>query len=240
MSIKRMVTKLALAFAAKKGMEAFKGMGGMSGLQSAMKNTTAPAKDGNRAGLSGHTGGASDGNTGGLGSILASFGLGGDTNDGGTARNGSIGAIIGSLAGTLGAPTAGAQNELETQFDETDTLRDEDAAPVLRAMVQMARADGAIDEAEQAALFDILDDASDDEKATLKSALGEPVDPRALADDTPSHARKEVYSAALLIGTPDTPSERDFLRALATGLRLDQIELDRMHSAMGKPRVMLG
>ena len=36
MSIQRMITKLALAFAAKKGMDAFKGMGGIDGVKTAL------------------------------------------------------------------------------------------------------------------------------------------------------------------------------------------------------------
>lgn len=103
----------------------------------------------------------------------------------------------------------------------------------------MARADGSIDEDEQAALFEILDDATVSEKAILTAALREPVDARGLANDTPSHARKEVYSAALLIGTPDTEHERNFLQTLAVALDLKQHELDRLHSAMGKPRIVL-
>lgn len=240
MSIKRMITKLALAFAAKKGLDAFKGMGGMSGLKSALNTTGAtPTQDVDRGGMSGRIGGASDGDTNGLGNILGSLGLAGVTNEGGAGQNGSIGAVLGSLATAFGAPAPKAGDDLEHQFNATDTLNDDDAGPVLRAMVQMARADGSIDDDEQAALFDILDDADPQEKAALKAALRDPVDPRALAAETPSHARKEVYSAALLIGTPDTDAERDFLHALATGLTLDQHDLDRLHSAMGKPRIVL-
>ena len=239
MSIKRMVTKLALAFAAKKGMEAFRGMGGMAGVQSALKSGATPAQDVQRGGTSGRIGGASDGNSNGLGNILGSLGLAGATNDGDRAPGNSIGAVLGSLASAFGAPTPEAKDDLETQFNDTATLSDQDAAPVLRAMVQMARADGSIDDDEQAALFDILDDANEAEKATLTAALREPVDPRGLAADTPPHARKEVYSAALLIGSPDTAREHEFLQTLARGLDLDQSDLDRMHSAMGKTRVVL-
>lgn len=153
------------------------------------------------------------------------------------AGTGSIGSVLGTLAAALGGSDAdrNADVDLANQFSQTDEVKEEESSPILRAMVQMARVDGSIDESEQAALFEVLDDASEDEKAVLAAALREPIDAHQLAKVTPSHARKEVYSGALLMSKPDTTArERDYLTALAKALHLERQDLDGLHNAMGK------
>lgn len=245
MSIKRMVTKLALAFAAKKGMEALRGAGGIRGLQASLSGTPQPSQEVDRGGMSGRIGGASDARTGGLGNLLSSLGMSGAADNGeagmagqGVPTNTSLGALLGSLAASFGGQNNTSSPAQANTIGSSDPVREEDAAPVLRAMVQMARADGTIDEDEQSALFDILNDATESEKDAVNAALREPVDASAIARDTPHRTREEVYSAALLIGDPDTDKERSFLQALARGLDLEQHDLDRLHSAMGKPRLV--
>lgn len=246
MSIKRMVTKLALAFAAKKGLEALRGAGGIRGLQSSLASGQQPSQELDRGGMSGRIGGATDARTGGLGNLLGSLGVSGaaDNGEAGSAgqsvpTNTSLGSLLGSLATAFGNPTNQGGKSTENVIGSAHPAKDEDAYPVLRAMVQMARADGSIDEDEQNALFEILDDASQSEKDAVNAALREPVDAAALAKDTPHRTREEVYSAALLIGDPNVELERGFLDALASGLDLQQHDLDRLHSALGKPRLVL-
>ena len=242
MSIKRMVTKLALAFAAKKGVEAFHNVGGLQGLQAALQGKGAGTDA--RGGMMGRVGGTRAADSGGLGSILDSLGYGGasDGREAGYAGqvsplNASLGTLFGTLATAFGGSTAQSQaaQSLDDQFDMTDIDSESEAKPIMRAMVQMARSDGHIDQEEQDALFNILDDASPREQAALKDALREPINPQAIADDTPSYARKEVYSAALLVGAPDNPEEKKFLKALAAALRLRDDDVDGLHRAIGKP-----
>lgn len=246
MSIKRMITKLALAFAAKKGIDAFNSMGGLSGLKAALQNPAEPANQ--RGGMQGRVGGADDAQSGGLGNILGSLGAAGATGPreaGVTGQvsplNQSLGALFGNLASALGRqvePDAAAR-DMEEQLDLEDVESESDAKPVLRAMVQMARADGAIDTAEQETLFQILDDASPSEKAILQDALREPVEPEALAASTPHHARKEVYSAALLVGHPENEKEQQFLESLAFSLGLSHDDVLSLNRAMGKDKTLV-
>jgi len=211
MSIKRMITKVAFAFAAKKGINALRGMGGIAGVKSALKGGSTPAQT----------------------DIDASVAT--------SANAGTIGSMIGMVSSAIGGRMSDPQDnaDLDRAFATSDTVRDAEAGVVLRAMVQMARADGTIDQAEQAALFDMLADANAAEKALLTDALGEPVDAQMLATDTPAHARKEVYCAALLVGTADTHPEQQFLRTLAHASGFDQTDIDTLHAAMGKDRISL-
>lgn len=249
MALKRMITKLALAFAAKKGMEAFRSVGGIDGVKSMLSGT--PQADGmpEHSGPThghGRVGGTMASNTGGLGSLLDSLGFGGTTN--GTeagmtgqmaSRNQFLGGLFGALAGAMNGqmqPTT-TRHAMEDQLADENVEGDEDAKSVLRAMVHMARADGGIEDSEYDALLDVLDDASEEERDVLRQSMREPVDPQSIAADTPAHARKEVYSAALLVGEPDKPAEKTFLRKLADHLGLDASEVSRLHAAMGKPSV---
>lgn len=243
MSIKRMVTKLALAFAAKKGMEAFRGAGGMAGVKEMLAGR-AGAQGDSRGGMSGRVGQALGADSGGLGNILGSLGragTGGGRESGATGQisenHQSLGSLFGALASVIGNGPVPSERKhpLDSEFQMEDIQHNREAEPIVRAMVQMARADGQIDDQEKAALFDILHDASPAEQATLQSALEEPINPNAVAGDTPPHARKEVYTAALLVGDPTHPDEGKFLRSLASALRLTSDEVSSLHKATQKP-----
>ncbi|MEC8582590.1 MAG: DUF533 domain-containing protein, partial [Pseudomonadota bacterium] len=63
--------------------------------------------------------------------------------------------------------------------DAADSGQSEaDAALMLRAMIQAAKADGHIDEQEKAAILDVVgDDATEEDIAFLKAELSAPLDP---------------------------------------------------------------
>ncbi|WP_037294070.1 tellurite resistance TerB family protein [Roseobacter sp. CCS2] len=239
MSIKRMVTKLALAFAAKKGMDAVRSAGGLEGIKNALQNRDAQPTSSQTAHSRGDVEPAGSPDI--LSSILGSLNGANTTQrtESTSIMDQSFGSMLGTLASALGhrsdTETAAADVEAEMSSETLDT--DAESGPVLRAMVQMARADGAISDAEQQTLMEILDDATTQEKATLRNAMQEPIDPNAIAADTPAHARKEVYSGALLVGNPDTFAEKKFLSELAAALGLTHEEVSRLHHAMGKPAV---
>lgn len=238
MSIKRMVTKLALAFAAKKGMEALRGAGGVAGLRDQLAGNAA-----SRGGMQGRIGGDRAADAGGLGNILGSLGIGatgGGREAGATGQispiQGSLGGLFGSLASAFGdrSDIASASADLDQQFDSNDISSEAEGRAIIRAMVHMVRADGTIDADEQAALLNILDDASPDERALLQEALREPVDAHSVAAETPERSRKEVYTAALLLGSTNTAQEAAFLHDLASALQLTGAEVAQLHQAVGK------
>lgn len=238
MSIKRMVTKLALAFAAKKGMEALRGAGGVAGLRDQLAGNAT-----SRGGMQGRVGGTRAADAGGLGSILGSLGIagtGGGRDAGTTGQisplQGSLGALFGSLASSFGhrSDAGNAASDLDTAFDSIDIQSETEGRAIIRAMVHMVRADGTIDADEQAALLNILDDASPDERAILQEALREPVDAKSVASETPQQSRKEVYTAALILSSGDNAQETTFLQELADALHLTPGEVEKLHQAIGK------
>ncbi len=228
MSAKRMITKLALAFAAKKGMDLLHNQGGIDGLRNTLAREMggAPTKGGGSP----------------LSKVLEAVGLSGSGTDTDTrhasanAFDAPLGELFGALSSALGrkadAKAVNAATGSNTGMGEAlDTRLSES---IVRAMVQVARADGAIDDDEREALFEILGDADADERRILNDAIRDPVDAHAVAAHTPSGAQKEVYSAALLVASEMNLAEQTYLHKLRDALRLSREEQRELHRVMGR------
>lgn len=107
---------------------------------------------------------------------------------------------------------------------------------LVRAMIAAAKADGRIDADEKEAIFSKLETMtlSSEEKAWVFDELSTPLDINAVVAraDTPEHAT-EIYAASLVAITADTASERAYLDALASKLRLDPALVTEIHKAAG-------
>lgn len=228
MSLKRMAMKMALAFAAAKGYQAFKGQGGMAGLKQKMSGGGTSGSGGGLGGmLAGLTGGAG-GSGGGLGGLL-----GGLSGGGGAASGGLLGGLA-AMAG--GSAMAGQGQDAMMARAEEGPADEATAAAMIRAIGQAVRADGQIDADERAALNDIMGDAdTPEDRHAIDTALNEPIDPLALAGDVPVGSEAQVYAAALTAIDPDHPAEQAFLADFARGLRLSGETVRDLHAAAGKP-----
>ncbi|WP_425093515.1 DUF533 domain-containing protein [Tropicimonas sp. S265A] len=240
MSLKRMITKVALAFAAKKGAEMFRDVGGVKGMRDLLAGSQQNVGT-QRGGMQGRIGGTRASATGGLGNLLESLGVAGATNGreaGVTGQmagmGGSLGAILGQLASALGNTDRPTEVESLTRVDQgADAPLDKKTArAIIRAMVQTARADGQIDDDEREALLDLLEDAEDAERDILRDALSEPVDAQSVADDAPEHAVMHIYAAALLVATPANAEERAYLDRLADAMGLAPEARQRIENTM--------
>ena len=107
---------------------------------------------------------------------------------------------------------------------------------LVRAMIAAAKADGRIDADEKEAIFARLETMplSSEEKAWVFDELSSPLDINAVVAraDTPEHA-SEIYAASLVAITADTASERAYLDALATKLKLAPGLVGEIHQAAG-------
>lgn len=236
MSFVKTLATLAVGFAAAKGVEKFRNMGGMAGVKDAMAGAGKPGGIGDQMGEMaeklGVPGGREAvrgmmerfGGTAVAATAQAEAGLGGLLN----AMTGAAAAGAGAMGNLMNAMTAGTPAEAVTE---------ENAKLMIRAMIQAAKADGAIDEAERATILSHLGDASPEELAFIKAELDAPVDPVALAKDVADTARLQVYASSLMVMTVDTEAEKAYLRNLATALHLDAASVERVHAQMAKPQV---
>lgn len=106
---------------------------------------------------------------------------------------------------------------------------------MIRAMIQAARADGEIDEQERATLMEVIGDSDSHEIAFVQKQMADPVNPESLARDTPKGHEVEVYTASVVAIEPDNRAEAEHLDRLAKALKLDQLTVNEIHQAQGKP-----
>ncbi|SEV96357.1 Uncharacterized membrane protein YebE, DUF533 family [Cognatiyoonia koreensis] len=227
MSLMNTVTKLAIGFAMAKGMDAVQERGGIGKV------------------MQGLTGGGSGGQGGGIGDMLGSLGGGkggllGQLTGGSGGGAGSL-AGLGGLLGGLGAARGGNAGGLESLINQDNPAQepdeDEVAQLMLRAMTQAARADGDIDAGEKEQLMAVIRQSDPENVAVVQQMLQDPVDPAALASDTPQGLETQVYTMAVNSITPDNQAEAQYLHALAQGLNIQPQTANEIHDNLGAPRL---
>lgn len=163
-------------------------------------------------------------------------GGGGSQGKGLLSSLGGGGAGMGGLMAALGGGTGQGIDSMLGAFNAKETAPDAEAmaALMLRAMIQAAKADGGIDEAEKAKILETVgDDADPDDIAFINEQLAAPIDAQALAQDTPQMQRIQVYSASLMTIRVDTQAEAEYLDSLAKAMSLDEPTVNTLHMQMG-------
>ncbi|MCA0994693.1 MULTISPECIES: DUF533 domain-containing protein [Roseobacteraceae] len=237
MSLMGTLAKIAVGYAAARGVDRLSGeqglgplIGGKAQLPGSEPGTNLQAQMGKMLGGSGNP----------LGAIVEQLQKSGLGNLPGMDQAGQAASsgLAGMLAAMAKAANMGGKN-LGSMLDQMSTAQ---AAPeaetaaglMLRAMIQAAKADGDIDKAEQAKLMDTLgEDASAEDIAFLKAQLAAKVDPEALAKDTPDAQKTQVYSASLMTITVDTQKEAEYLDRLAKAMGLPETAVNALHMQMG-------
>lgn len=210
--------------------------------------------------LGGKSGGGS-GSAGGLGGILEQLGGGAA---GGRSSGGGLGDLIGGLSksagssggglgGLLGGLVAGASQsggggsfgELLNQSlqrrgePEVTPSADQEAAAglMLSAMIQAAKADGVVDEAERRKLLDNLGEVSAEERAFVQHQLNQPVDVNYLVRHVPKGMEQQVYLMSLMGIDLDNQKEAQYLHELATAMGIGKSQVNAIHDHLGVPQL---
>ena len=194
-------------------------------------------------GGAGGLGGLSGGQLGTIGALAGAFlnrGSGGSAM-GGALKGGAM-AILGTLA--LSALKNWQAGSAETQgFAASDAEVAQMAAPetaelCVRAMIEASKADGQVGEAEIEAIVGRFAEGgvTTEEKQYIMDHLKAPSDQAGLIASIPNpEVGAQVYAAALMAITVDTPGERAFMAELARGAGLDAGTVDRLHTMVGAP-----
>lgn len=221
-------------------------LGGGAGSGSAYGGPNSPRQAGASGGLGGIldqlTGGKGGSAGGALGGAAAAGGLGGILGDllgGGQAQAGT---------GAGGLAQKGSQPQNDSSFgdlfnqalatgDEPETAPTPEqnalAGLMLRAMIQAAKSDGQIDDAEKARLMEQFGDLDDEERAFIREQMAAPVDAEALAREVPAGAGAQVYLMSLMAIDFDNRKEAEYLHRLAQGLGLDKETVNGIHQQVG-------
>jgi uncharacterized membrane protein YebE (DUF533 family) len=186
--------------------------------------------------LLGGGGGATGGGgaAGMLGSLLGGGGRGGAAGMlgsllGGGAAAGGIGSMLGGLLGGGGAPEAAAAPKAQAAAPSADQ-----ATLMIRAMCNAAKADGQVDDQEQANIIGKLgDDVGEAEINFLKQELAAPLDVAGFARSVPADMAQDIYALSCMTVKVDTPQEAQYLQQLGQGLNLDGATLGAIHQQLG-------
>ena len=249
MSLLKALATVAVGYAAARGVDKLRGGDGIQGILKQMQ--TGGAQGTTQAGglqdmLSGMTGGSKGGD---FGDLLGGLTGGGSAGGGGLgdllgqlaggAGGGSGGAGLGGLLSTLGGAVAGSGNgnlqDMLSGAVQPPPDAEERAGLLLRAMIQAAKSDGDIDEAEQQKILRVIGEADQAEVDFVNAQMVARLDPKALANDTPDDMVDAVYSAALMTVNLDRQAEANFLRDLAEGLGIEPARLNAIHQQIGVP-----
>jgi uncharacterized membrane protein YebE (DUF533 family) len=233
MSFVKTLATLAVGFAAAKGMQKVKEMGGTAGVKDALRKAGEPGGMADEIGAMAQKMGLPVQQEQ-LRGMFDRFGKGAAEMT--TATESGLGSLMGAMTGMASAGAAGLGGMMSSMTEGTalGQVSEANAKLMIRAMIQSAKADGEISADERTAILDHLGDASEDEIAFVEAELAAPVDVAALAQDTGVHMRNQVYSAALMAVQVDTEAERTYLRNLAQALGLSDAERDSLHEAMGR------
>ncbi|SIS93921.1 Uncharacterized membrane protein YebE, DUF533 family [Roseivivax lentus] len=262
MGLMKTLTKIAIGYAAARGVDRLssgKGLSGLIGGGAQLKGdhpATRAGSDMSQQVQSGMTQAASPmqgilENMKNAGFDLSSMMGGGAMASGGTAAPGGSqkgllsampsaggGSLAGILAAAGGAAAMGGKGagQLIDQFNTEKTAPEleKSAGLMLRAMIQAAKADGKIDDEEKAKILELVgDDATEEDLAFVKAELEAPIDIKALAAATPEAQKMPVYSASLMTIRVDTDEEAEYLDQLAKALGLDEPTVNALHLQMG-------
>ena len=156
-----------------------------------------------------------------------------------SAGSGAGAGLAGILAALGGAAAMTGQNAGKAidQMKAAEAMpqAEETAGLMLRAMIQAAKADGEIDEAERAKILETLgDDADAQDVAFVQAQLAAPIDVQGLANATPEAMRPQVYAASLMTIRVDTQAEAQYLDALAKAMGLPETVVNMLHLQMGQ------
>ena len=192
--------------------------------------------------LGGLTGGRSGSSQAGAGGGLGDL-LGGLL--GGSSAAGGLGGLLGSLTGRGQQNTAPANNRsfgdvLNSSFtnqgepdDEPTPDQNAVAALMLSAMIQAAKSDGEIQDAEKEKLLGNLGDVSDAEMAFVQAEMAKKVDIAALVRHVPDGLQQQVYTMSVMAIDLDSQAEAQYLHDLATALQIDKDGVNDIHAKLG-------
>ncbi len=194
-------------------------------------------------------GGSSGGSAGGLGDLLGSM-LGGGSGGSSGSAGGLDDLLKGGLGGLLGgavakhaqtvdpnAPTPMPDDYSMLPSDLEPQQANEQATILIRAMINAAKSDGHIDEAEQRAIIEKLGDITQDEIEFIREEFAKPLDLEAFANDVPRGMEHQVYMLSLAAIDLDKQSEANYLGQLAQALRVSPDEANAIHEQLGAPKI---
>ncbi len=208
-------------------------------------------------------GSKSSGGAGGLGDLLGSVLGGGKSSQSssssasdledllgvGKKSSGGLGGA-GGLGGLLGGALAKYAQQINPNVanpshDNCDHLPVETnqreaidhATLIIRAMINAAKSDGNIDQAEQDKVIAKLGDITQEEANFVRSEFAAPLDVKSFVNSIPRGMEQQIYAVSLMAIDLDKNSEAHYLAELAKGLNIQPAIANNLHERLGAPKI---
>jgi uncharacterized membrane protein YebE (DUF533 family) len=112
---------------------------------------------------------------------------------------------------------------------------EEEAAILIRAMLNAARADGRMDRDEEQKILRLIGQPTPEVVNFIRAEFEKPVNVRDFAWSVPLGMEEKVYTVSLAAIVLDERSESDYLKQLSHGLRLNPQTCAAIHQRYGAP-----
>ena len=126
--------------------------------------------------------------------------------------------------------------QLPQPTPEQESLN-EQSIVLVRAMVNAAKSDGQIDQAEQQEILKRMDHVSQTEIDFLRKEFAAKLDVRDFAWSVPLGMEEQVYAISVISIDLDENKEAQYLGELAHGLRLQPSRCNEIHRKYGAPEI---
>lgn len=159
---------------------------------------------------------------------------------GGSAGGTGLGALIGAAMSQFGGQRQGAT---QSNFNSRDYLPEgvqyeqaaDQAAIMIRAMINAAKADGQVDREEQQRILGKLGNVTRDEIDFVRRELAQPLDLDDFIRSVPRGMEQQVYSVSLMAIDLDSNAEAQYLHKLAQGMGITPEVCNMIHEQFGAP-----
>jgi Protein of unknown function (DUF533) len=135
------------------------------------------------------------------------------------------------------APPPPRRNPGPADYRKNTQQANEDALVLIRAMINAAKSDGDISEAEQRSILERIGNPTQDIVNFLRQEFSQPLDAREFAWSVPIGMEQKVYGMSLASIELDVNEEATYLRDLAHGLRLSPEICNQIHKQFGAPEI---
>jgi uncharacterized membrane protein YebE (DUF533 family) len=160
-----------------------------------------------------------------------------DAFSGGTAPKANTGSQTGSQQGQGSFADVLNQSFRRSGEPELAPTPPQNAAAglMLRAMLQAAKCDGRIDDAEKQKILSALSDATPEEMAFVNRELSSPVDVQGLVRQVPKGMENQIYAASVMGIDLDSQAEAQYLGNLCSALGMGPQQANAIHAQLGVP-----
>ena len=104
-------------------------------------------------------------------------------------------------------------------------------------MINAAKSDGSIDEAEQEKVVGKLGDVSQAEADFVRSEFRAPLDVNGFVRSIPRGMEQQIYAVSLMAIDLDSNKEAHYLDQLAKGLNIQPQVANQIHEQLGAPTI---